>query len=99
MNVSSIAVRTLPQHLEKVINDINSIDLCEVHFYDHDGKIVVTIEGESINEQMERLKLIQKLPSVYSANVMYAYCEEEISDALEGIRADAGTIPDKLKDN
>ena len=60
-------------------------DLCEVHFKDLDGRIVVTIEGESIDEQMKSLGLIQNTPEVLSANLMFSYCEEELTEALEQI--------------
>ena len=85
MNVSSIVVKTAPEHMKEVIDTINSYDLCEVHFKDDDGKIVVTVEGESIDEQMKSMSLIQNTPEVVSANLMFSYCEDELSEALEQI--------------
>lgn len=85
MNVSSIVVKTTTEHLKEVIDNINAVDLCEVHFYDSEGKIVVTIEGESINDQMERMKKIQNIPFVFSANLSYSYCEDELTEALDRI--------------
>ena len=61
MNVSSIVVKTKPEHLQQVMDNINAIDLCEVHFNDDEGKIVVTIEGETINDQVELMKKILTL--------------------------------------
>jgi nitrate reductase NapD len=66
-----------------VVNNINEVDLSEVHFHDSDGKIVVTIEGESISDQMEKLKIIQGIPFVFSANLSYSYCEDELTQALK----------------
>ena len=86
MNVSSIVVRTTPDHIDEVKEKINSLDRCEVHFHDSHGKIVATIEGESIIGQMEDLKYIQGIPFVYSANVSYVYCEDELTDALEEMK-------------
>jgi nitrate reductase NapD len=83
MNVSSIAVKTESGHLNDVVDKINQVDLCEVHFHDSDGKIVVTIEGESISDQMEKLKIIQGIPFVFSANLSYSYCEDELTQALK----------------
>ena len=85
MNVSSIVVKTLPEHMNEVIEMINSYDLCEVHFKDPDGMIVVTIEGENIDEQMKSLSRIQNIPEVLNANLMFSYCEEELIDAMEQI--------------
>jgi len=86
VNVSSIVVQTAKEHLQEVIENINSIDSCEVHFSDPAGKIVVTIEGESISDQMERLKRIQGIPFVFSANLSFSYCEDELTVALKEIR-------------
>jgi len=82
MNVSSILVRTSPENMDKVISEINEIDFCEVHFKDTRGKIIVTIEGESIFDQMENMKRIQNIPFVLNANLMYSYCEDELADAF-----------------
>ena len=85
MNVSSIVVKTKAEHLQEVMDSINDIDFCEVHFFDSGGKIVVTIEGETIDEQMGRMKTIQGMPNVFSANLSYSYCEEELAPALDKI--------------
>ena len=52
MNVSSIVVKTLPEHVQSVIENLRSSDFCEVHFHDAAGRIVVTVEGEDISEEM-----------------------------------------------
>ena len=97
MNVSSIVAKTKPEHLQDVISDINAIDLCEVHFYNDEGKIVITIEGENISEQMERMKEIQALPNVFTANLSYSYCEEELATGLEQIQGSGDAVPEGLK--
>ena len=86
MNVSSIVVKTASEHMDNVIKDINAMDLCEVHFSDKEGKIVVTIEGESIENQMESMKSIQSIPFVSSANLVYSYCEDELTESLDKIQ-------------
>ena len=86
MNVSSIVVKTKAKHLEEVMNNINAVEFCEVHFFNPEGNIVATIEGKSIDEQMERMKKIQSMAHVYSANLSYSYCEEEVAPVLENIR-------------
>jgi nitrate reductase NapAB chaperone NapD len=72
--------------MESVISRINGTDFCEVHFSNPEGKIVVTIEGSSIQEQMESMKCIQGMPFVASANLVYSYCEDELADALARIK-------------
>jgi nitrate reductase NapD len=82
LNVSGIVVKTTKDHMQEVIDRINSVDCCEVHFSDSSGKIVVTIEGESINDQMETFKRIQGLPFVFSAGLSFSYCEDELIKSL-----------------
>ena len=96
MNVSSIVVKTDQEHLQEVIDNINAVELCEVHFNDDEGKIVVTIEGENIDEQMQRMKKIQKIPFVVSANLSYSYTEDEVANALDLIM-DSNDVPDTLQ--
>jgi len=85
MNVSGIVVKTTPEHLQEVITAVNAVNCCEVHFNDTEGRIVATIEGESIEDQMEKMKIIQAIPYVFSASLSYSYCEEEIAPALSRI--------------
>ncbi len=85
MNVSAIVVRTALEHVEKAVSAINEVDCCEVHFYDCEGKLIITIEGESIHDQIETMKLLQDLPFVLSSNLMYSYCEDELRKAVEEI--------------
>ena len=97
MNVSGIVVKTTPDHLHDVIADINAIDLCEVHFNDDEGRIVATIEGETIDEQMERMKKIQNMPFVHSANLSYSYCEDEVKTGLDQIQHSCEKVPEGLQ--
>jgi nitrate reductase NapD len=97
MNVSSVVVTTRPEYLDDVIEGINTVDLCEVHFSDENGRIVATIEGESIDEQMERMKAIQAIPNVFSANLSFSYSEEELATGLDRIKNDIGKVPRKLE--
>jgi nitrate reductase NapD len=98
MNVSSIVVKTLPEHVQSVIENLRSTDFCEVHFHDTNGRIVVTIEGEDISEEMRKLKLIQGMPQVLSANLAYAYSEQELALAKEHITMIKDAVPDTLKE-
>jgi periplasmic nitrate reductase NapD len=98
MNVSSIVVKTLREHEQSVIENLRSTDFCEVHFHDTNGRIVVTIEGEDISEEMRKLKLIQGMPHVLSANLAYAYSEQELALAREHIIMIKDAVPDTLKE-
>lgn len=85
MNVSGIVVQTKPELLDEVISSINAIDQCDVHYYDSQGRIVATIEGGSINDQMAVMKRIQCISFVFNASVVYSYCKEEVARAVNRI--------------
>lgn len=99
MNVSSIVVKTAPEHLTEVVGNINALDLCEVFFHDDQGRIIVTIEGETIGEEIKRLRLIQELPHVMSADLMYAYSERELGRATEELKKMRDPVPAALKES
>ena len=84
MNISGILVQTKPEHIESVIEQIKSSDCCEYHLHDEKGRIVVTIEGENTEEEINKLKQLKTFKNVISADMMYAYSEDE----LEQIRGE-----------
>ena len=98
MNISSIVVKTLPEHVQSVIENLTSENFCEVHFHDATGRIIVTIEGEDISEEIRKLKLIQGLPRVLSASLAYAYSEREIDLARKHLTMIKDAVPDTLKE-
>ena len=76
MNVSSIVVRTKPAAVKSVIAALEKSGLCEVFFSDQQGRIVVTVEGETVDGEMEKLLAIQKLPDVLGADLVYAFSDD-----------------------
>ncbi|MCL4537907.1 MAG: chaperone NapD [Nitrospirae bacterium] len=86
MNVSSVVVKAMPENLNDVLKSLSSSGLCEVHFHDEMGRIVVTIEGESLGEEVSKMKAIMNIPNVVCADLAYSYSEEELHDALLHLR-------------
>jgi len=97
MNVSSIIVKTSPEYLRNVAAEINSFAGCEVHFHDETGRIVATIEGKTIGEEMNKLKSVQNIPHVFYANLMYSYSEDELIELMDQFKDLKDAIPDLLK--
>lgn len=85
MNISSIVVKTSSEDMQDVLNIINSMEYCETHFSDPSGKIVITIEGKTVDSQIKVMKEIINIPAVYGASLAYSYCENEISESLDKI--------------
>ena len=85
MNISSAVIKTLPENLAAVKTALEASGLCEVHFSDERGRIVISIEGDDDSDESTKLKKIADLPGVASADFAYTYRDD---DALE---ADSGT--------
>ncbi len=75
MNISSIVVKTLPEHLETVKASLIDSGLCDIHFSDELGRIVITVEGDDNADETSKLKEIQQLPHVASADFSYSYTD------------------------
>lgn len=78
MNISGILVQCKPENSERIIAEIQASDICEYHMHDEKGKIIVTIEGEGVEEEIGKLKRLQKIKGVIAADMMYAYAEDEL---------------------
>ncbi len=86
MNISSIIVRTRPEHYDAVWLNLQESPLCEVHFGDKQkGVIIITIEGENVEEEIEKLTQIEQMPYIISADMHMSYCEEELEKMKEDI--------------
>lgn len=77
MNISSVVVKCAPNFLKEVVASLENSGVCEVYNYDELGRIVVIIEGETTEDESEKLKTISVLPHVLSAEMVYAYSEKE----------------------
>lgn len=77
MNISSIVVKTLPENLAAVKTSLTESGLCDIHFSDDLGRIIVTVEGDSNEDETAKLKKIQKLPQIISADFSYTFTDDE----------------------
>ena len=98
MNLSSIVILTKPENLEKVLNAIKSSDDCEYHMHDEKGRIIVTIEGKNTEEEISKLKKIQQIPKVISAEMVFVYSEEELEKERKKLEKSDNNIPGWLND-
>ena len=96
MNISSIVVSTLPENSEEVIRLLKEGDFCEFHHYE-DGKIIVTIEGDDVSDEIKKLRLIEQTPNVISASMVYSFCEDELEAEKEKLQK-FGDFPEWLND-
>ena len=97
MNISSIIVQTLPKYVDEVVESLKNCDVCDYHMHDEKGRIIITIEGEGVQEELKKLKVIEAIPHVISADMQMAYSEEELSSHLQ-VLENADAVPKVLND-
>jgi nitrate reductase NapD len=95
MNISSIVVKALPKHLKEVVESLKNCDVCDYHMHDEQGRIIITIEGEGVQEELKKLKVIEAIPYVMSADMQMAYSEEELSSHMQ-VLENADAVPKVL---
>jgi nitrate reductase NapD len=97
MNISGVVVRTAPENLQSVMDGLRSSGLCEVHFHDGTGRIIVTVEGENTSEEVTKVKTILNMPYVLCADLAYTCSEEETGESLDKLKSVLDPVPDVLK--
>lgn len=98
MNISSIVVQTTPQYLDEVVENIKACEVCDYHMHDEKGRIIITIEGNGVKEELEKLRVIEAIPHVVAADMQMAYSEDELEDHIEVLN-NAHAVPKVLNDD
>lgn len=96
MNISSIVVQTTPKFLDEVVESLKNSSICDYHFHDELGRIIVTIEGEGVEEEIKKLTTIQEMPHVVAADMSFAYSEEELNAERDKLEVEGTSIPEWL---
>ena len=98
MNISSIVIQCRQEYFDEVKNWCESSEICDYHFGDPSkGKIIVTIEGEGVEEEIKKLTTIQQVPHVIAADMMMSY-QEELDEEIKKLEA-ADPVPSWLNDD
>ncbi len=82
MNISSIVVQTLPENLETVVQSLKDCDICDYHMHDEQGRVIVTLEGNGVEEELKKLRVIENIPHVITADMQMTYSEEELNSHI-----------------
>jgi len=98
MNISSIVVQTVPKYLEEVVENLKQCEVCDYHMHDEKGRIIITIEGESVKEELEKLRVIEGIPHVIAADMQMAYSEDELNQHME-VLDNSDAVPKMLNDD
>ena len=99
MNVSSIVVQVLPKNVDDVLEVLQNATFCDYHFHDKDkGKIIVTVEGEGVDDEIRNLKLVQSIQYVIAADMMMSYSEDELDAEIKKLES-TDPVPPMLNDD
>ncbi len=98
MNISSIVVQTLPKYLDEVVESLKNCEVCDYHMHDDKGRIIVTIEGKDVSDELKKLRVIESIPHVAAADMQMAYSEDELEANMEQLE-NADVVPAMLNDN
>ena len=97
MNISSIVVQVKPENYDAVKEELEASGVCEYHFGEKEkGKMIVTVEGAGVEEEIKKLVHIQTTKGVLAADMMQTY-QEELDDAIKELNA-ADAVPEVLAD-
>ena len=98
MNISSIVVQTVPKYLDEVVQSIKDCEVCDYHIHDEKGRIIITIEGESVKEELEKLRVVENIPHVVAADMQMAYSEDELEEHID-VLDNSDLVPKMLNDD
>jgi nitrate reductase NapD len=98
MNISSVVVQTVPKFLEKVVESLKNCDACDYHLHDEKGRIIITIEGEDVSEELKKMKVIEMIPHIVSAEMQMAYSEDELEANMLRLE-NSDLVPKMLNDD
>ncbi len=99
MNISSIVVQTSRENYDKLTQLLKESNICDYHFGDKEkGKIIVTIEGKDVSEEIEKLVKIQQMPRVLAADMMQTYQEDMLDEEIEKLNSE-DLVPPILNDD
>jgi len=98
MNISSIVVQARSEYIDALVEHFKKEDYVDYHLHDKErGKIIVTVEGEGVEEEIEKLIKIQQTPHVMAADMMMTY-QEELDKEREKLEF-ANPVPEMLNDD
>ena len=92
LHIAGILVHAVPAELRRVAESIAQLPGAKVHALDASGKAVVTIEAARTAEIQTALALMQKLPGVLTAALVYQHGEpleamnQEVTDETDSPR-------------
>jgi nitrate reductase NapD len=102
VNVSGVLVVVPAAETDAAVEALGALPGVEVHHaHPETGRVVVTLEAESVYDEVEGLRRIKALPGVVLAEMVYHYFEEDSGILANIAREDEdgrGAVPTVLDD-
>jgi nitrate reductase NapD len=83
MNISSVVIRTRPEHLCGVRQRLADLPGVELHTETPDGHLVVTVEDTNVATAAETYISLHNIDGVLGASLVYQYSDDGL-DLQEG---------------
>ncbi len=80
MNICSAIVHAKPENAGAVQVNLEQLDGVEVHAGVDEGKLVVTLEGETDDALADKMTKFNEVDGVINTVMIYHYCGEESAD-------------------
>ena len=77
MHISGILVHAKPGHIAQARSQLAGIAGVEIHVGDEDGKLIITLEQQDEETTVATFELLNRLPDVLSATMVYHHFEPE----------------------
>jgi len=97
MNISSVVIQAVPEHIEDLVVELKKGEICEYQMHDEKGRVIVIIEEEGVEQEVVRLKQLQQLQHVLSADMAFSYSENELEEERDKLDK-SNKIPDWMND-
>lgn len=66
--------------------------------HDELGRIIITIEGKNVEEELEKLRVVESIPHIISADMQMAYSEDELNEHMK-VLENSDVVPSMLNDD
>ena len=77
MNIAGVLIHSLPGSTETVKHSLTTLPGVEVHAVSADGRMVVTVEGESADTLADAFRGFNNMSGVLSAAMVYHHFESD----------------------
>ena len=84
-HIASFIVLARPDALPQVCEQLRTLPGTEVHQHDGNGKIIITIEGDTTAHISQATQIIGLLDGVLACNMVFHQCDNEASPEDEAI--------------